>query len=84
MALDWKPRGRDMVMGDIPWLPRITDKARATISGVIGDYFYPCPADKAFLERHGISAEQFTQLVKDNPTDEQMAEAVSKIIAARS
>jgi hypothetical protein len=84
MGLDWKPRGRDLVLGDIAWLPRITDKARADAAGTIGDYFYPCPADKGFLERHGISTEQFNQLVKDNPTDDEMAEAVSKIIAAKS
>ncbi len=84
MALDWKPRGRDLVMGEIAWLPRITDKARADAAGTIGDYFYPCPADKGFLERHSISTEEFNQLVADNPTDDEMIEAVAKIIPERS
>ena len=57
MALDWKPRGRDLVMGEIAWLPRITDKARADAAGTIGDYFYPCPADKGFLERTLMGSE---------------------------
>jgi hypothetical protein len=41
MSLDWKPRGRDLVIGDIPWLARITDKARAKLDDTIGDYIYP-------------------------------------------
>ncbi len=41
MGLDWRPRHRDMVIGDIRWLARITDKARAKLSSTIGDYIYP-------------------------------------------
>jgi len=41
MGLDWKPRHRDLVIGGIPWLARITDKARAKLNGTIGDYIYP-------------------------------------------
>ncbi|MBM3239114.1 DUF5069 domain-containing protein [Candidatus Poribacteria bacterium] len=41
MSLDWKPRGRDLVIGGFPWLARITDKARAKLNGTIGDYIYP-------------------------------------------
>ncbi len=41
MGLDWKPRSRDLVIGGIPWLARITDKARAKLGGTIGDYIYP-------------------------------------------
>ena len=28
MSLDWKPRHRDMIIGDIPWLARIADKSQ--------------------------------------------------------
>ncbi len=41
MALDWKPRSRDLVIGGIPWLARIKDKAQAKLDGTIGDYIYP-------------------------------------------
>ena len=41
MALDWKPRHRDMIIGDIPWLARIADKANAKLQGIIGEYIYP-------------------------------------------
>lgn len=40
-VLDFKPRARGMVIGDIPWLARITDKARAVNEGRIGDYVFP-------------------------------------------
>ena len=76
MGLDWKPRGRDNVMGGIGWLPRIVDKARAHLNGSLGDYIYPCPADKAWLQRTGISAEDFTKLVKENPSDELMIQKI--------
>lgn len=79
--LDWKPRGRDAVIGNIPWLPRITDKARAYLAGRLADYIYPCPADKAFLAKHNISPDEFTLLVKENPSDDQMIERVREIIA---
>ena len=39
--LDFKPRSRGMVIGGIPWLARITDKARAVNEGRIGDYVFP-------------------------------------------
>jgi hypothetical protein len=39
--LDFKPRARGMLMGGIPWLARISDKARARQEGRIGEYLYP-------------------------------------------
>ncbi len=41
MSLDWKPRHRDMIIGGIPWLARISDKANAKLQGIIGEYIYP-------------------------------------------
>lgn len=38
---EWKPRGRDVVIGGIPWLARAADKAKAKAEGTIGDYIYP-------------------------------------------
>ena len=39
--LDFKPRARGMVIGGIPWLARLADKARAVNDGRIGDYVFP-------------------------------------------
>ena len=79
MALDWKPRHRDMIIGDIPWLARISDKANAKLQGILGEYIYPWPQDKLFLEEHEISAEKFTDMVKNNPSDEEMIDAMKKL-----
>jgi len=40
-TMEFRPRSRPLTMGGVPWLPRITDKARATLRGTIGDYIYP-------------------------------------------
>lgn len=40
-SVDFRPRSRQLAMGGVPWLPRITDKARAKLRGTIGDYVYP-------------------------------------------
>ncbi len=40
-AIDFRPRSRQLYMAGMPWLPRITDKARAKLRGTIGDYIYP-------------------------------------------
>ena len=79
MALDWKPRHRDMIIGDIPWLARISDKANAKLQGILGEYIYPWPQDKLFLEEHKISAEEFTKMVENNPSDEDMIAAMNKL-----
>ena len=39
--LDFKPRARGLIIGDIPWLARIADKARARNEGRIGEYLFP-------------------------------------------
>lgn len=72
---EWKPRGRDVVLGGIPWLARVADKARAKAEGTIGDYIYPCPIDKRFLEAAGLSAEEFMQLAVENKTDDELVAA---------
>lgn len=73
-SFDFKPRARGLVMGDIPWLARITDKARATDQGRIGAYIYPCPADQRFLQQVQMSAEAFTQLVAECVDDDAVIE----------
>lgn len=78
-AIDFRPRSRQLTMGGIPWLPRITDKARAKLRGTIGDYIYPCPADKKFLEKLGIAADAFTQIIQENPTDNAVIEKIRPI-----
>lgn len=72
---EWKPRGRDVKLGGIPWLARIADKARAKVDGTIGEYIYPCPMDRRFLEEAGLSADEFTELATTNRSDQELEEA---------
>lgn len=37
----FRPRARDLVIGSIPWIARMADKARAKRDNSIGDYIYP-------------------------------------------
>ena len=78
-AIDFRPRSRQLTMGGMPWLPRITDKARAKLRGTIGDYIYPWGADKKFLEELGIAAEEFTEIINTCPTDAEVIEKVKPI-----
>lgn len=39
--MGWKPRGRDVVIGGIPWLARMADKAWAKLYGDLNGYIYP-------------------------------------------
>jgi hypothetical protein len=61
-------RGRERV-GDIMWLARISDKARAAAAGTIYDYVYPCPMDRGVLERWGISVEAFESALSQHRSD---------------
>lgn len=72
---EWKPRGRDVVIGGIPWLARCADKARAKAEGTIGDYIYPCPIDQRFLAEAGISPEEFTEIALNAKTDDELVAA---------
>ena len=51
-------------------LPRMIDKCRAVLSGTAGEYIYPCPMDERLMEFAGITSEQFTAAIKENPTDQ--------------
>lgn len=72
---EWKPRGRDVVIGGVPWLARMADKARAKADGTIGDYIYPCPIDQRLLKEAGISADEFLQIATSAQNDDQLVAA---------
>ena len=55
-------------------LARMIDKCRAVLAGTQGEYIYPCPLDERLLEFAGLTADQFTEAVKSNGTDEAMAQ----------
>jgi Domain of unknown function (DUF5069) len=61
---------RETLMG-IPMLPRMSDKARALLSGTVGEYAYgdKSPFDMAVLEFLGLSSGQFLEGVRQSPND---------------
>ena len=83
-TLDFKPRARSMVIGDIPWLARIADKARAHLSGRLGDYIYPCPADQSFLREVGLSAEEFTRMMEETTNDDELIARMKEHLQTRA
>lgn len=65
-------RGRDPLGGEVLWLARVFDKARASAAGTIHDYIYPCPMDKGVMERWGITPEAFDEAIRTHTTDAQI------------
>lgn len=65
-------RGRAPLGGDVLWLARVFDKARASANGTIHDYIYPCPMDKGVMERWGITPDDFDAAIRTHATDEQI------------
>lgn len=64
------PRSVRERMAGYVHLARMLDKCRAVLAGTQGDYIYPCPMDQRLLEFAGISAEQFTEAVRQRPDEE--------------
>ena len=76
--MEFKPRARDLVIGGIPWIARMSDKARARADGTIGDYIYPCPIDQRVLGELGLSADEFMDMATTSETDTELVERVSQ------
>ncbi len=64
-------RGREAI-GDVLWLLRAADKGRASAAGTIHDYIYPCPMDRSMMERWRVSAPEFEEALRQNPTDDDL------------
>lgn len=72
---EWKPRGREVLIGGVPWLARMADKARAKADGTIGEYVYPCPMDQRLLSASGIGPEEFMKMATSAESDDALAQA---------
>jgi hypothetical protein len=73
---EWKPRPRTRVVGDIEWLARMSDKARAEAKGTIGAYIYPCPADKRLLAALELDPDTFQRIATSAKNDEELVKGV--------
>jgi hypothetical protein len=72
------PRDGSQVLGGLPWLARMIDKARLEASGEIKqfDLDYPCPMDQRLLAQLGIDGKAFQKIVIENSSDEGILEAL--------
>ena len=66
------PRSPRVRLGGYTILPRIIDKARATIAGTEGDYIYNNPIDHFFFGFTGITAESLMEYIKTGAGDWQI------------
>ncbi len=66
------PRSANEMMAGLVSLARMTDKARASIDGTLGDYHFDCPHDAPLLAFLGVSAPDFAQHVRDLQSDEKI------------
>ncbi|HXM18436.1 MAG TPA: DUF5069 domain-containing protein [Candidatus Tumulicola sp.] len=64
-------RGRE-ALGDFLWLARVFDKARAKQNSTQDGYIYPCPMDRAMMQRWGISPREFTTAVGQHSSDDEI------------
>jgi len=73
---EWKPRPRPRTIGGIEWLAQMSDKCRAKAKGTIGDYIYPCPADKKLLEALELDPDTFTSIATAVKNDDELVAKV--------
>jgi hypothetical protein len=63
------PRSPRVRLGGFAHLPRLIDKARATLAGTPGDYSYDCAMDARFWAFTGLKADAFLAEVKTGKCD---------------
>jgi len=66
------PRSGRVRLGGYVHLPRLLDKARASLTGKIGEYHYNCPLDQNFFKFTGITHEALLEEVKLGRSDSEM------------
>jgi hypothetical protein len=66
------PRSPRVQLGGYVHLPRLIDKARASISGKAGEYHYNCPLDQHFFAFTGIGHEAMLAEIKKGGSDSEL------------
>ena len=71
-----EPRGLDAELEGYAWLPRMLDKARATLAGTAGPYQFGCPVDHTCLARLGVAPELVLDLAARHADDRAVLNAL--------
>lgn len=66
------PRSVHVRLGGYAQLPRLLDKARATLAGKNGSYDFNCPMDRLFFDFTGIDHDAFLAELKKGKSDTEM------------
>ena len=74
---DWKPRPGTCPIGDLQWIARMSDKARATARGTSDGYIYPCPVDRRCLGALELDAKTFQTLAVGAHDDADLVRVVA-------
>ena len=70
------PRGLDAELEGYAWIPRMLDKARATLAGTAGSYLFGCPVDHTCMARLGIAPDLVLDLAARHSDDHAVLEAL--------
>jgi quercetin dioxygenase-like cupin family protein len=71
-----EPCGLDAELEGYAWLPRMLDKARATLAGTAGRYQFGCPVDHTCLARLGVAPELVLDLAARHADDNAVLDAL--------
>jgi hypothetical protein len=63
------PRSGRELLGRYTWLARLADKVRADHAGTQGEYIAYCGLSTGFLDRAGVSVDDFDMLIRDGTSD---------------
>ena len=66
------PRSGREMLGPYAWLARLADKARADRAGTSGEYIAYCGLSTGFLDRAGVSVDDFDALIQKDASDEDL------------
>jgi hypothetical protein len=75
MGLDFNttaPRSGREMLGRYSWLARLADKVRADHAGTAGEYIAYCGLSMGFLDRAGVSKDDFDKLIRDGSADAEL------------
>jgi mannose-6-phosphate isomerase-like protein (cupin superfamily) len=71
-----EPRGLDAELEGYAWIPRMLDKARATLAQTNGSYLFGCPVDHTCMARLGVSPELVLELAGQYSGDSEWLSAM--------
>jgi quercetin dioxygenase-like cupin family protein len=74
-----EPRPIGAELDGYAWIPRMLDKARATLAGTQGTYQFGCPVDHTCMARLGVTPELVLELAARHGDDQTVLEALRSL-----